>query len=57
MKQFLLALLAMIATTATAQVHIRDADTIVVDGTPVRLQGVDAPELKHAQAKTPSDGW
>lgn len=25
--------------------QIRDADTIVVDGTPVRLQGVDAPEL------------
>ncbi|NOD48711.1 thermonuclease family protein [Ruegeria sp. HKCCD5849] len=25
--------------------HVRDADTIVVDGTPVRLNGVDAPEL------------
>jgi micrococcal nuclease len=41
----------MIATTATAQVHIRDADTIVVDGTPVRLQGVDAPELKTRSGK------
>lgn len=25
--------------------YVRDADTIVVDGTPVRLNGVDAPEL------------
>jgi endonuclease YncB( thermonuclease family) len=25
---------------------VRDADTIVVDGTAVRLNGVDAPELK-----------
>ncbi|WP_367646573.1 thermonuclease family protein [Ruegeria arenilitoris] len=25
--------------------QVRDADTIVVNGTPVRLQGVDAPEL------------
>lgn len=33
------------ATPALAQLHIRDADTIVVDGTSVRLNGVDAPEL------------
>ncbi len=34
------------ATSATAgSLHVRDADTIVVDGTPVRLNGVDAPEL------------
>ena len=33
------------ATAATAQIHVRDVDTIVVDGTPVRLNGVDAPEL------------
>ncbi|KIC44992.1 nuclease [Ruegeria sp. ANG-S4] len=37
--------LALFATAAQAQVHVRDADTIVVDGTPVRLNGVDAPEL------------
>ncbi|SHK60510.1 nuclease homologue [Shimia gijangensis] len=38
--------LAVATTPALAgQVQIRDADTIVVDGTPVRLQGVDAPEL------------
>ncbi len=37
---------AVFATTATAgSLHVRDADTIVVDGTPVRLNGVDAPEL------------
>jgi micrococcal nuclease len=30
---------------------VRDADTIVVDGTPVRLQGVDAPELKTRAGK------
>lgn len=37
----------MIAFPAYAgSLHIRDADTIVVDGTPVRLNGVDAPELK-----------
>ncbi len=30
---------------AIAEVQVRDADTIVVNGTPVRLNGVDAPEL------------
>ncbi len=30
---------------AMAEVQVRDADTIVVRGTPVRLNGVDAPEL------------
>lgn len=37
--------LALLAIPAQAQVHVRDADTIVVSGTPVRLNGVDAPEL------------
>lgn len=37
------------ATSAFAQgVQVRDADTIVVNGTPVRLQGVDAPELGNS---------
>ncbi|GAA6159709.1 MULTISPECIES: thermonuclease family protein [unclassified Ruegeria] len=37
---------AFFATTAAAGgLQVRDADTIVVDGTPVRLNGVDAPEL------------
>jgi micrococcal nuclease len=27
--------------------YVRDGDTIVVGGTPVRLNGVDAPELDH----------
>ena len=31
---------------------IRDADTIVVDGTPVRLNGVDAPELKTSAGES-----
>ena len=43
--RILAAILCLFATTATAQVHVRDADTIVVSGTPVRLNGVDAPEL------------
>lgn len=34
-----------------AQVSVRDADTIVVTGTPVRLQGVDAPELGTAAGR------
>lgn len=38
--------LVFLATSAHAQsLHVRDADTIVVDGTPVRLNGIDAPEL------------
>ncbi len=41
----LLAILLFIASPALAGVQVRDADTIVVDGTPVRLNGVDAPEL------------
>ncbi|CUH46418.1 thermonuclease family protein [Ruegeria atlantica] len=48
----LTAVLALVATTATAAgVQVRDADTIVVDGTPVRLQGVDAPELGTAAGR------
>lgn len=45
------AILLLIATPALAGVHVRDADTIVVDGTPVRLNGVDAPELKTRSGK------
>ena len=37
--RILAAILCLFATTATAQVHVRDADTIVVSGTPVRLSG------------------
>lgn len=37
--------LALMTSPAMAQVKVRDADTIVVSGTPVRLNGVDAPEL------------
>lgn len=45
MKKLTIAV-ALFATTATAGgLQVRDADTIVVDGTPVRLNGVDAPEL------------
>lgn len=45
MRKFKL-LLTLLGSPAWAQVHVRDADTIVVDGTAVRLNGVDAPELK-----------
>lgn len=39
-------LCASLAFPVAAQsLHVRDADTIVVSGTPVRLNGVDAPEL------------
>lgn len=42
----LLCVLLFISSPAFADsLHVRDADTIVVDGTPVRLNGVDAPEL------------
>ncbi|MEQ5870211.1 thermonuclease family protein [Sagittula sp. NFXS13] len=42
----------MLASMANAaSLHVRDADTIVVDGTPVRLNGVDAPELRTAAGK------
>ena len=45
------AILLLIATPVLAGVQVRDADTIVVDGTPVRLNGVDAPELKTRSGK------
>ncbi|SLN29520.1 thermonuclease family protein [Ruegeria meonggei] len=46
MKRILTAASFILATTALAGgTYVRDADTIVVDGTPVRLNGVDAPEL------------
>ncbi|MEN9059982.1 thermonuclease family protein [Ponticoccus litoralis] len=38
--------LALPVQAIAQSLHVRDADTIVVDGTPVRLNGVDAPELK-----------
>ncbi|MFY0595787.1 MAG: thermonuclease family protein [Cognatishimia sp.] len=42
----IIALCSALAFPVTAQsLHVRDADTIVVSGTPVRLNGVDAPEL------------
>lgn len=47
-----LALLVFSASTALANVHVRDADTIVVDGTAVRLNGVDAPELNTSAGKS-----
>ncbi len=48
----LVILLTFIATTAAAQsLHVRDVDTIVVDGTPVRLNGVDGPELRTQAGK------
>ncbi|WP_332460253.1 thermonuclease family protein [Pseudophaeobacter flagellatus] len=34
-----------------AGLKVRDADTIVVEGKPVRLQGVDAPELNTRSGK------
>ena len=47
MLRVLVVALTTLATTASASgLHVRDADTIVVDGTPVRLNGVDAPELR-----------
>ncbi|MEQ5872679.1 thermonuclease family protein [Sagittula sp. NFXS13] len=47
MRHILTAAIIACASTVGAQsLHVRDADTIVVDGTPVRLNGVDAPELK-----------
>ena len=46
--------LALVAATSVAAgtLAIRDADTIVVDGTPVRLNGVDAPELQTKAGKS-----
>ncbi|MDP5217134.1 thermonuclease family protein [Ruegeria sp. 2205SS24-7] len=43
--RLILPLLLLAACSATAAVQVRDADTIVWDGVPVRFQGVDAPEL------------
>lgn len=43
---FLFAAALVAPVSAAAGVVVRDGDTIVVDGQPWRLQGVDAPELK-----------
>ncbi|NOE33485.1 MULTISPECIES: thermonuclease family protein [unclassified Ruegeria] len=46
MKYLIFTTSVFLAVPAFADsLHVRDADTIVVDGTPVRLNGVDAPEL------------
>ncbi|MBO9453140.1 thermonuclease family protein [Tropicibacter sp. R16_0] len=51
MKQILVALL-LFATPAAAGVTVRDVDTIVINGTPVRLNGVDGPELGTAAGQS-----
>jgi len=52
----LVAVAVLAPTPIWANVHVRDADTIVVNGTPVRFQGVDAPELK-TRAGRDSKRW
>lgn len=44
-RAVLVVCLVAIPGGAHAQLHVRDADPIVVNGTPVRLEGIDAPEL------------
>ncbi|WP_170449291.1 thermonuclease family protein [Ruegeria arenilitoris] len=44
-KKLTIALVLWTTTAVAGGLQVRDADTIVVDGTPVRLNGVDAPEL------------
>lgn len=46
MKYLIPVAVVLLTSPAIAPVQIRDADTIVVSGTPVRLNGVDAPELR-----------
>ena len=48
----ILAAILAAAPAMAGTLTIRDADTIVVDGTPVRLNGVDAPELKTSAGKS-----
>lgn len=45
MRKIILILALVASPVFAGGVQVRDADTIVVRGTPVRLQGVDAPEL------------
>ena len=35
------------ARDVSGSAYVRDADTVVVSGTPVRLNGIDAPELSN----------
>lgn len=51
LSKTVITLLLMATPLFAGSLHIRDADTIVVDGTPVRLNGVDAPELKTRAGK------
>lgn len=46
-----LLVLFRMTTQAFAGVQLRDANTIVVDATLVRLQGVDAPELEYSSGQ------
>lgn len=39
-------------TAAASEYSVRDVDTVVVDGAPVRLQGVDGPELGTVRRKS-----
>lgn len=48
---FMLAFVVLAPPLWAGGVKVRDADTIVVSGTPVRLQGVDAPELDTGAGK------
>lgn len=43
--------LALAVTPATAEVRVVDGDTLAIDGTRIRLFGIDAPERGHPGAR------
>jgi len=49
---FIVFVLVAATSVAAGTLTIRDADTIVIDGTPVRLNGADAPELQTRAGKS-----
>lgn len=62
-RAYLAALLLALAVSSTLQAetllgkadHVRDGDTIVVSRTPIRLQGVAAPELNEKLGRASKD--
>lgn len=52
MRRWLAAVLVAVPLAAHAQLRVIDGDTVMIDGQTIRIEGLDAPEMRgHCQAE------